>query len=103
REGTPATRLPATDFIPDLVAQERLERLIDLARGVQSDVNASEVGRCEEVLVEREGRYPGEVMGRTRRAKAVAFRGDASWVGTYRGVRLDSTSGPTFAGTAAET
>jgi tRNA-2-methylthio-N6-dimethylallyladenosine synthase len=103
REGTPATRLPASDFIPDTVAQERLERLIEVARRIQGDVNESELGRHEEVLVEKEGRYPGEVLGRTRRAKAVAFTGDPTWVGTYRVVRLDSTSGPTFAGTVVET
>jgi tRNA-2-methylthio-N6-dimethylallyladenosine synthase len=102
REGTPATRLPAADFIPELVAQERLERLIAVARRVQGEVNETEVGRCEEVLVERAGRYPGELMGRTRRAKAVAFAGDAAWIGTYRSVRLESTSGPTFAGSVAE-
>jgi tRNA-2-methylthio-N6-dimethylallyladenosine synthase len=102
REGTPATRLPAADFLPDLVAQERLERLITVARRVQTEVNESELGRREEVLVEREGRYPGELMGRTRRAKAVAFAGDPSWIGTYRSVHLQSTTGATFAGSVAE-
>lgn len=98
REGTPATRLPEGDFLPDAVAQARLEELIDVARGIQAEINAGEVGRVEEVLVEKEARDPGHVLGRTRRNKVVAFPGDLSWVGSYRTVVLTATTGATFAG-----
>ena len=102
REGTPALRLPRSSFIPEDVAQNRLERLIGVTREVQAEVNRAEVGRIEEVLVEREAPRPGQVLGRTRRNKVVAFRGPPSWTGSYRVVRLESTSGSTFAGSPVE-
>ncbi len=98
REGTPATRLPEGDFIPDDEAQARLEELITVARGIQAEINRSEVGRVEEVLVEKAARDPGSVLGRTRRNKVVAFPGDLSWVGHMHTVELTSTTGATFAG-----
>ncbi|MEX0856392.1 MAG: tRNA (N6-isopentenyl adenosine(37)-C2)-methylthiotransferase MiaB, partial [Gemmatimonadota bacterium] len=44
REGTPATRFPEEDFIPEVEAQERLEQLIGVAREIQAEVNSGEVG-----------------------------------------------------------
>lgn len=98
REGTPATRLPRDEFVADDVAQNRLERLIGVARGVQAEINVGEVGRVEDVLIEKAARDPGHVLGRTRRNKVVAFPGDLSWIGSYRRVVLTSTTGATFAG-----
>lgn len=100
REGTPATRLPGEDFIDDTVAQGRLEELIDVCRGIQADINAGEVGRTEEVLVERPGRDPGTMMGRTRRAKVVVFPSSGVVPGDYTDVRLTRTTGATFVGEA---
>jgi tRNA-2-methylthio-N6-dimethylallyladenosine synthase len=101
REGTPATRMPDDWFLPDEVAQDRLERLIEVARSVQAEINRSEVGRVEEVLVEKPARDAGHVLGRTRRNKVVAFPGDAAWIGQYRTVVLESTTGATFRGRLA--
>jgi tRNA-2-methylthio-N6-dimethylallyladenosine synthase len=98
REGTPATRLPPASFLPEPVAQARLERLIAVARHVQAEINRAEVGRVEEVLVERAGREPGQLLGKTRRNKVVAFDGDPAWIGSYRTVLLERTSGATFGG-----
>jgi tRNA-2-methylthio-N6-dimethylallyladenosine synthase len=102
REGTPATRMPPEWFVPDDVAQGRLERLIEVARDVQADVSRAELGRVEEVLVDRAGREPGQVVGKTRRNKVVAFDGDPAWVGSYREVLLERTSGATFGGRVVE-
>lgn len=98
REGTPATRLPADDFVDPDEAQARLEELIDVSRTIQAEINAAEVGRIEEVLVEGEGRDPGQVRGRTERNKVVVFDGVASRVGEYLPVRLERTTGATFVG-----
>jgi len=98
RDGTPATRLPADQFIPDDVGQARLEALIRLSRAIQAKINAGEVGRVEEVLVEREARGAGQLLGRTGRGKAVAFPGDPFMIGDYRWVELTGTTGPTFQG-----
>jgi tRNA-2-methylthio-N6-dimethylallyladenosine synthase len=99
REGTPATRLPESDFVPESVGQARLERLIQVQRAIQAEINRSEVGRVEEVLVERMAKSDGDVLGRTGRNKVVAFPGDPSMVGSFVHVHLERTTGATFVGT----
>lgn len=96
RDGTPATRLPAAQFVSPAVAQERLERLIALSRRIQSEINRSEVGRTEELLIERAGRREGTLLGRTRRFKAAVLPGCEEDVGRYVSARLTSTTGATF-------
>jgi len=98
REGTPATRFPAADFVPDGEAQERLQRLIEVHRAIQAEINEAEVGRVEEVLVEKEARDPGQILGRSRRNKVVAFPASPDLVGTYLEVHLTGTTGATFVG-----
>jgi tRNA-2-methylthio-N6-dimethylallyladenosine synthase len=100
RVGTPATRLPAGDFVPDEVAGARLEALIEVHRSIQAEIAASEVGRVEEVLVEKPAKSQGDVLGRTRRGKVVTFPGSPDLVGGYVEVRLEGTTGATFLGTA---
>ncbi len=96
RAGTPATRLPKHQFIPDDVAQGRLERLIRETRTIQAVINEQDVGRVEEVLVEKMGRDDGMILGRTRRCKAVVAPGDESDIGRYLNVRIVRSTGATF-------
>jgi len=98
REGTPATRLPQEDFIPDDEAQERLAKLIEVHREIQGEINHAEVGRVEEVLVEKTARKAGQILGRTRRNKVVAFQGGTELIGTYQTVALIATTSATFVG-----
>ncbi|MBW3554218.1 MAG: MiaB/RimO family radical SAM methylthiotransferase [Gemmatimonadetes bacterium] len=98
RDGTPATRLPAGDFVPDEIAQARLERLIALHRRIQAEINRAQLGRVEEVLVEKHARSAGDMLGRTVGNKVVAFPGDASLIGRFLPVRLEATTGATFIG-----
>lgn len=102
REGTPATRMPATWSVPDEVGRARLDRLIEVAREIYGEINRAELGRVEEILVERAGREPGQMLGRTRRNKTVVFDGEPSMVGDLLRVRLERTTGATFAGTLAD-
>ena len=102
RDGTPATRFPEGDFIDSHVAQARLEGLIDVSRAIQSEINAGEVGRVEQVLIERPGRSEGQVLGRTRRNKVVVFDGDLARTGEYTRVELQTTTGATFVGREVE-
>lgn len=102
REGTPATRMPKEWFVPDAEAQARLEELIEVARGIQTEINQGEVGRVEEILVEKPGRDPGHMLGRTRRAKVVVVPGGPELIGQYRMAELETTTGATFAGRLAE-
>jgi tRNA-2-methylthio-N6-dimethylallyladenosine synthase len=102
REGTPAMRLPAAQFVPADVAQRRLERVIELHREIQSEINCGEVGRTVEVLVEREARSAGDMLGRADSFKVVAFPGDTTLIGSYVHVRLTATTGATFRGEAID-
>lgn len=101
REGTTATRLP--DAVPDEVAAERLEVLIGAVRRVARARNAALVGTTAEVLVEQEARRGGLLQARTRQHRTVVLEGPASWIGTYRTVRLVGTTGATFTGVPAAT
>jgi len=97
RDGTPATRLPRDQFVPEAIGQARLEALIGVHREIQAQRYQAEVGRTLVVLVEKEGRRGG-VQGRTEGNKVVNFAGPASLVGSFAEVRLVSTTGATFAG-----
>ena len=97
RDGTPATRLPTEQFIPESIAQERLERLIALHRAIQLEINTAEVGRTVEVLVEKEARRGG-LQGRTEGNKVVVFAGSTSLIGEFVQLRLTATTGATFNG-----
>ncbi|MFW5904777.1 MAG: MiaB/RimO family radical SAM methylthiotransferase [Gemmatimonadota bacterium] len=103
RDGTPATRMPDDWIVDDSVAQDRLERLIETHRRIQEEISAAELGRVEEILVEREAKHPGQVLGKTRRNKAVHLPGGEELIGCYRTVRLTETTGATFVGEVVET
>jgi tRNA-2-methylthio-N6-dimethylallyladenosine synthase len=96
REGTPATRLPPTDAVPDAIAGERLQRLIAVVRGVARRRNVALVGSTHEVLVEGPAKRGNLLQTRTRTNKVALVDGPASWVGTYRHVRFTGTTGSTF-------
>jgi tRNA-2-methylthio-N6-dimethylallyladenosine synthase len=102
RDGTPATRLPASDFLPESVRQARLETLISVARQIQLEISEGELGRVEEVLVERTARQSGQLRGKTRRNKVVAFPSGSAGIGDYVLVELTGTSGATFSGRITE-
>jgi tRNA-2-methylthio-N6-dimethylallyladenosine synthase len=98
REGTPATRMPAEDSVPDEVATGRLERLIAAVRGQARARNIGLLGARREVLVERMARRGELLQGRTRDFKTVLVPGDASLIGGYLTVELTGTTGFTFTG-----
>jgi tRNA-2-methylthio-N6-dimethylallyladenosine synthase len=99
RDGTPATRLPAADTVPDEVATERLERLIAAVRAGAREKNLRLLGERREVLVEKWARRGELLQSRTRDHKTVLIPGDDSMVGRYLTVELTGTTGSTFTGT----
>ena len=99
RDGTPAVRLK--DHIPDDVASERLQRLVDTARARTRRKNAGRVGTVHEVLVERPARRGEMMLARTRSNHLVLLDLPASAVGSYHTVRLTGTTGSTFTGAMA--
>ncbi len=102
REGTPSTRMNEDWFVPDNVAQGRLEHLITLVRKIAAEKNLGEVGRTVEVLVEKPARRGDLLQSRTAANKVVLIPGPAEWIGRYLRVALTGTSGATFTGFPVE-
>ena len=98
RDGTPATRLPEELQVPEAVAGERLERLIELVREGARARNMALLGTRHEVLFEKVSRRGTLLQGRTRRHHTVLVPGDESLIGSYRTVELTGTTGSTFTG-----
>ena len=98
REGTPATRMPASETVPDEVATDRLDRLIALVRANARNRNLGLLGQRREVLVERAARRGELLQSRTRDFKTVLVPGPESMIGRYLTVELTGTTGSTFTG-----
>jgi tRNA-2-methylthio-N6-dimethylallyladenosine synthase len=96
RDGTPAVRLK--DRVPDDVASERLERLIEAVRAQARRKNIARVGQTHEVLVERPARRGGLMLGRTRTNHLVLLDLPPNAAGEYHTCRLTGTTGSTFTG-----
>lgn len=96
REGTPAVRIK--DHVPDDVATERLDRLIDAARTQARRRNAGRVGEVHEVLVERPAKRGDMMLARTERNHLVLVDLPPTSIGEYHQVRLTGTTGSTFTG-----
>jgi tRNA-2-methylthio-N6-dimethylallyladenosine synthase len=98
RAGTPATRFPDSETVPDEVASARLAQLIATVRAGTRERNLKLLGECREVLVEKTARRGGLLQSRSRDFKIVMIPGDASLIGRYFNVELTGTTGSTFLG-----
>ena len=102
REGTPATRLPEELTVSDEVSSERLARLIEAVRSGSRARNMAQLGRRDEVLVEKVARRGELLQTRTRDFRTVLVPGDESWIGRYLTVELTGTTGSTFTGAVVQ-
>ena len=98
RDGTPATRFPASETISDEIASERLAQLISTVRSGTRERNLKLLGERREVLIEKSARRGGLLQARTRDFKTVMIPGDPSSIGKYVTVELTGTTGSTFLG-----
>jgi tRNA-2-methylthio-N6-dimethylallyladenosine synthase len=96
RDGTPAVRL--RDHVPDEVASERLDRLVDLVRGRARQKNITRLGSVHEALVERPAKRGNLMLARTRANHLVLLDLPDTAVGSYHQVRFTGTTGSTFTG-----
>lgn len=69
RPGTPAAG--EAGQVPDAVKASRLRELQDVLTAQQSRFNAAHIGRTLPVLLDRRGRHPGQLVGRSPYAQAV--------------------------------
>jgi tRNA-2-methylthio-N6-dimethylallyladenosine synthase len=88
RPGTPAAQME--NQIPRAVKQQRLQRLIELQNRITCEINASQVGRVFEVLVEGPSQKdPTKLAGFTRENKMMHFVGERDLIGQLVQVRAD--------------
>ncbi len=90
RPGTPAASMPRQ--VEEAEMDERLQRLQAVLFRQQRAFNESQIGRTLPVLVERAGRRPGQMHGRSPYLQAVHFDAPASLVGQIVDVRIEGAS-----------
>ena len=82
RPGTPAGML--SNQVADAVKIDRLARLHDLIQAQQTAFNRSCAGRRMAVLLDRRGRRPGQLLGRSPYMQSVYVEADEACLGTIR-------------------
>jgi tRNA-2-methylthio-N6-dimethylallyladenosine synthase len=87
RPGTPAAG--AAEQVPGPMKAERLARLQALIHDRQTAFNAAMVGRRTEVLLEKPGRYPGQLTGKSPFLQAVQLDAPASLLGSVVPVTIE--------------
>ncbi|HEV7436378.1 MAG TPA: tRNA (N6-isopentenyl adenosine(37)-C2)-methylthiotransferase MiaB [Pseudorhizobium sp.] len=89
RPGTPGADLP--DQIPEEVKAERLERLQSLLLKQQAAFAKSCVGKVIDLLLEKPGRMPGQIIGRSPWLQSVNVDAKPSQIGDIIPVRIIGT------------
>ena len=85
RPGTPAAEMEQID---ETVKAGRLARLQDLLEHQQRAFNHSLVGRTLDVLFEKPGRLPGQIVGRSPYLQPVQVNAPQDRIGTIAAVRV---------------
>jgi len=100
RPGTPAAEMD--DQVPQEVKSDRLQRLQAVITRNQRSFNAGFVGRTIEVLLEKPGRLPGQVVGRSPYLQAVHVMAPAKLIGSARRVTVTEIGSNSLFGTLAD-
>jgi tRNA-2-methylthio-N6-dimethylallyladenosine synthase len=99
RPGTPAA---AMEPVPPPECAERLQRLQALITHHWRGFNASFVGRTVEVLLEKPGRLPGQLVGKTPYLQTVQVMARSDLIGSALPVAITGTGTNTLFGTLSE-
>jgi len=98
RPGTPAAEAAQ---VPDDEKAGRLARLQALLGEQQAAFQAACVGRTLAVLIEKPGRHPGQMVGRSPYLQAVHLDGDAGLVGRIIDARITAAGPNSLSGALA--
>ncbi len=99
RPGTPAAGI--ADQVPEEAKDERLYRLQAKIDARQAAFMRAQVGTTADVLFERPGKRPGQVVGRSPWLMPVHVDGPVDLVGTIARVRFTETHGNSLFGALA--
>ena len=100
RPGTPAADMP--DQIGDAEKSERLQRLQALITRYWQAFNAQSVGRTVEVLLEKPGKLPGQLVGKTPYLQTVQVMAGPELIGSLWPVAVTGTGTNTLFGELLE-
>src|SRR6516225_4654424 len=101
RPGTPAADMP--DQVPEAVKSERLYRLQAAIDRHQAAFNARCLGRSFEILFEKTGRHPGQIVGRSPYLQPVQVMAPAILIGDIAPVTITDIGTNSLFGALAET
>ena len=96
RPGTPAAELP--NQVPEDIKSERLTRLQDLLRQQQVSFNQGCEGQIMPVLLDRKGRDPGQLLGRSPYMQSVHIDAGEADLGVIREVEITTALANSLAG-----
>lgn len=100
RPGTPAATEP--DQVPEEVKDARLQILQETIEKHRRAFNTTCLGRRLDVLFERRGRHPGQLVGRSPYLQAVQIEAPASWIGDVRAVMITEIGANSLFGVAPD-
>ncbi len=86
RPGTRAAEL--ADDLSRGEKQRRLEQLLAMQKRITMEINGALLGTRQTVLVEGEGKRPGQISGKADNGRTVNFSGDRSLIGTFVDLRI---------------
>jgi tRNA-2-methylthio-N6-dimethylallyladenosine synthase len=100
RPGTPAAEME--EQIPADVKSERLQRLQAAITRNQRRFNAGFAGRTVDVLLEKPGKLPGQLVGRSPYLQAVQVTAPAECIGSVHRVTVDEVGSNSLFGSLAD-
>jgi tRNA-2-methylthio-N6-dimethylallyladenosine synthase len=100
RPGTPGAE--RQDQIEEAVKEERLARLQALLEAQRQAFNAASVGRIADVLIEKKGRHPGQIAGRTPYLQAIHLDGPEELIGEIVPVEIVAAGPNSLSGRRVE-
>jgi tRNA-2-methylthio-N6-dimethylallyladenosine synthase len=99
RPGTPGADMEG--HVAEAVKDERLQRLQALLTRQQTAFQDAQIGRTLPILVEKAGREPGQVAGKSPYLNMVHFQGDVGLIGSVVPVRVFASRSNSLAGERA--
>ena len=99
RPGTPAAEM---DQLPETVKDERLQRLQHEIDRELDAFNARALGATMDVLFEKPGKRPGQMVGKSPYLQSVHVMGPSSLIGEIHPVKIDHIGSFTLSGQLAD-
>jgi len=101
RPGTPAADL--ADQISETVMSERLARLQELLETQRQAFNGATVGRIVDVLIEKPGRHPRQLAGKSPYQQPIHFESELHQIGQIVSVKVTGKGSNSLSGEVLDT